>query len=160
MRDGTGRKRQRAAAVQNLAEIPSGPANAKRLGLRQPSGALERGNVNSGCRRGKTGRAAIRWTCRSAGVLTRSSFGRPDRAGFFGCELNGSRPAAGGARVVPTRSVWPVVDVENCRAARMCGRAAAWDKPQLRPKRRIKRYTGNCGLSNGNEGAFMPAFFR
>jgi hypothetical protein len=30
----------------------------------------------------------------------------------------------------------------------------------LRPKRRIKRYTGNCGLSNGNEGAFMPALFR
>jgi len=52
LRDGTGRKRQRAAAVQSLAEIPSGPANAKRLGLRQPSGALERGNVNSECRRG------------------------------------------------------------------------------------------------------------
>jgi len=52
LRDGSGQKRQRAAAVQNLAEIPSGPANAKRLGLRQPTGALERGNVNSGCRRG------------------------------------------------------------------------------------------------------------
>jgi hypothetical protein len=36
----------------------------------------------------------------------------------------------GGARVVPTRSVWPAVDVENCRAARVCGRAAAWDKPR------------------------------
>ena len=31
----------------------------------------------------------------------------------------------GGARVVPTRSVWQAVDVENCLAVRMCGRAAA-----------------------------------
>jgi len=39
----TGEKRQRAAAVQNLAEIRSGAANAKRLGVRQPSGALAGG---------------------------------------------------------------------------------------------------------------------
>ena len=36
---------------------------------------------------GATGRAAIRWTCRCAGVLTRSRFARPDCAGFFGCGL-------------------------------------------------------------------------
>ena len=39
-----GEKRQRAAAVQNLAGVRSGPADAKRLGVRQPSGALERGS--------------------------------------------------------------------------------------------------------------------
>jgi len=43
-RDEAGEKRRRAAAVQNLAEIWRGPANAKRLGVRQPSGALKRGN--------------------------------------------------------------------------------------------------------------------
>ena len=37
-------KRQRTAAVQNLAERRSGPVNAKRLGVRQSSGALEQGN--------------------------------------------------------------------------------------------------------------------
>jgi len=42
--DDWGEKRQRAAAVQNLADVRSGPVNAKRLGVRQPSGALERGN--------------------------------------------------------------------------------------------------------------------
>jgi hypothetical protein len=47
LRGGAGEKRQRAAAVQNLAEMRSGPANAKRLGLRQSSGALERGNDHS-----------------------------------------------------------------------------------------------------------------
>jgi hypothetical protein len=48
LRDGAGEKRRRAAAVQNLAEVQCGPANAKRLGLRQPSGALERGNGQGG----------------------------------------------------------------------------------------------------------------
>ena len=38
----TWEKRWRATAVQNLAEMRSGPVNAKRLGVRQPSGALER----------------------------------------------------------------------------------------------------------------------
>ena len=51
-----GQKRQRAAAVQNLADVRSGPVNAKRLGVRQPSGALERGNCQSECRRGNGAR--------------------------------------------------------------------------------------------------------
>jgi hypothetical protein len=42
----------------------------------------------------------------------------------------GTRQWTLGARVVPTRSAWQVVDVWNCRAARVCGRAAAWDKPR------------------------------
>ena len=42
LRDGAGEKRWRATAVQDLAEMRNGPANAKRLGVRQPSGALER----------------------------------------------------------------------------------------------------------------------
>jgi hypothetical protein len=45
-----------AAAVQNLAEIRSGPANAKRPGVRQPSGALELGNGQSEFRRGNGAR--------------------------------------------------------------------------------------------------------
>jgi hypothetical protein len=44
LRDEAGEKRWRATAVQNLAETRSGLTNAKRLGVRQPSGALERGN--------------------------------------------------------------------------------------------------------------------
>jgi hypothetical protein len=39
-----------AAKTQSV--CPQLTNGAKRLGLRQPSGALERGNVNSGCRRG------------------------------------------------------------------------------------------------------------
>ena len=39
-------KRQRAAAVQNLAEMRSGLMCAKRLGVRQPSGALEMAQTN------------------------------------------------------------------------------------------------------------------
>ena len=55
------------------------------------------------------------------------------------CEASWSAPALWrfgtrqwtlGARVVPTRSAWQVVGVWNCRAARVCGRAAAWDKPR------------------------------
>jgi hypothetical protein len=38
-------KRWRDTAVQDLAEIRSGPARAKRLGVRQPSGALERAEI-------------------------------------------------------------------------------------------------------------------
>ena len=60
LRDGSGEKRQRAAAVQNLAEMRSGQANAKRLGVRQPSGALERGNGQSECRRGNGARGSPR----------------------------------------------------------------------------------------------------
>ena len=41
------KKRRRATAVQDLAEMRNGPANAKRLGVRQSSGALERGNGKS-----------------------------------------------------------------------------------------------------------------
>jgi hypothetical protein len=36
----SGEKRRRAAAVQDLTEMRDGPANAKRLGVRQLSGAL------------------------------------------------------------------------------------------------------------------------
>jgi hypothetical protein len=37
LHDGAGEKRWRAAAVQDLAEMRSGPANAKRLGVRRPA---------------------------------------------------------------------------------------------------------------------------
>ena len=51
------KKRQRAAAVQNLAEIPSGPANAKRLDCASPLALWNaaRPNPNSA---GATGRVA------------------------------------------------------------------------------------------------------
>ena len=58
LRDVAGEKRQRAAAVQNLADIRNGPANAKRPGVRQPSGALERGNDHSEFRRGNGARGS------------------------------------------------------------------------------------------------------
>ena len=52
---------------------------------------------------GATCCAAIRWTCRSAGVLTRSRFARPDRAGFFGWRIAG-RPVCADAQRL---GCWP-----------------------------------------------------
>jgi hypothetical protein len=48
-----------ARAVQDLADMRSGPANAQRLGVRQPSGAVERGNGQSECAGATGGRSGV-----------------------------------------------------------------------------------------------------